>query len=57
MANIGKYFKIVIGLLVTALGLNACIYFWPNLWDLMKGAVGPVVVLIGLLILAVAALD
>lgn len=55
--NIGKYFKIVLGLLISIVGIYGCLFFWPSLWILIKGAVGPFVILIGLLVIAIAALD
>ena len=57
MADVGKAFKLVLGLLITVIGVQGCIYFWPYLWDLMKAAIGPFVILVGLLILAISALD
>ncbi len=55
--NPGKYFKMVLGLLIAVVGIYGSLYFWPNLWTLIKGAVGPVVILVGLLIIAMSALD
>ena len=52
-----KYLKIVFGLLLIVGGGYLTIYFWERFWYLLEGIVGPVVILIGLLILALVAFD
>ena len=44
-----KYFKVLLGLVLIIAGIYGCIYWWPELKDLIKGFVGPFIVLIGLL--------
>ncbi len=55
--KISKALKVVVGLLLVIAGIYGIIRFWPHVWDLLKGGVGIVVLLIGLIVLAIGFLD
>lgn len=46
--------KVVLGLGFLILGLLACFGFWEDLWALIRGFLGPVLLLVGIVFLAVA---
>ena len=47
--SIKKCFKIILGLLLIIAGAYGCIRWWPQLLTLIMGAIGPIVILIGLM--------
>jgi len=52
-----KGVKILVGLLVIALGLLSYYWWWPELWLVFKGVLGLFVALIGLVILLIGISD
>ena len=50
--KIEKAMKVVFGLLIGAIGLWISVWQWEDLFPLIQGAAGPIIGLIGLLILA-----
>lgn len=55
--NIGKYLKIVSGLLLIAIGGYTYTFFWQQLVDLIKGGFGLVLILLGILAILMGATD
>ncbi len=47
--SLKKCFKIILGLLLIMAGVYACIRWWPHLLSLIMGAIGPIVILVGLM--------
>lgn len=47
-------FKVVLGLVFLVLGILALIRWWPALLILIKGCIGPFLILAGLITLAIA---
>jgi len=52
-----EIFKIMLGLLVIIVGTYGIIYWKWHVWNLFKGALGPFIFLIGLLILIIGMSD
>ena len=46
---IKKFFKVVFGLLLITAGVFCCIRWLPQLLSLIMGAIGPIVILVGLM--------
>ena len=55
--RVKKLLKLLVGLLIVTGGVWLTVTFWQNFVGLFKEWVGPVVVLIGLFVLLLAALD
>ena len=47
--SLKKWFKIMLGLLLIIAGVYGCIRWWPQLLSLIMGAIGLIVILIGLM--------
>ena len=47
-------FKVILGLVFLALGIGAIISWWPELFMLIKGCIGPFLILAGIITLAIA---
>jgi len=50
-------FKVILGLLVMIVGAYGIIYWRWHVWELFKGALGPSIFLVGLLILLIGMSD
>ncbi len=50
----GKLVKILIGLVLCLIGVFAIILCWSDVWTLIRGAIGFLLILAGLLFFAVA---
>lgn len=46
---IKKFLKVVFGLLLIMAGVYGCIRWWPQLLSLILGAIGIIVILVGLM--------
>ena len=46
--------KMLIGAVIVVLGLLLCLRWWPSLRELIKGCLGPMLILIGLVVIAIA---
>jgi len=46
---IKKFLKVVFGLLLIMVGVYGCIRWWPQLLSLILGAIGIIVIFIGLM--------
>jgi uncharacterized membrane protein HdeD (DUF308 family) len=46
--------KIILGIVFIVLGLVALIRWWPSLWMVIKGCVGPFLILAGIITIAIA---
>ncbi len=44
-----KFFKVTFGLLLIIAGICSCIRWWPQLLSLIMGAIGPIIILVGLM--------
>ena len=55
--SIKKCLKIILGLLLIIVGIFGCIRWWPHLLTLIKGAIGPFVILIGLMFVFIGLSD
>lgn len=54
-SNTGKMaIKIIIGMILVILGLIALIRWWPNLLIIIKGCIGLIFILAGVITLAIA---
>jgi hypothetical protein len=51
---LGTIFKVLLGLVFLALGVLAVIGWWMQLKDLIKGCIGPFLILAGIITLAIA---
>ena len=51
---ISTIFKVLLGLVFLALGVMAIVVWRYNLWALIKGCIGPFLVLAGVITLAIA---
>ena len=49
--GLGKIVKILIGIVLIVVGLGSYYYWWPELLVLVKGGLGAVVALIGLVVI------
>ena len=49
-----KLLKVVLGLVILAGGVFLCWHWWHHLRDLIKGAIGPFLILVGLITIAIA---
>ena len=56
-SKIKKALMGVIGVLILIGGIYICIWQWENLWPLIQGITGPVVILIALFVLLLAGLE
>lgn len=54
MGALTKILKVLIGLVLVALGAVSYYWWWPFLWELVKGALGLVIIGIGLLVILIA---
>ncbi len=54
---IKKTFKVLFGLVLVIVGIYGCIRWWPHLLTLIKGAIGPFVILIGLMFVIIGLSD
>ena len=52
--NAKSAFKILFGVIILVAGLFLCVRLWPNLLSLIKACLGPMLVLVGLVIIAIA---
>lgn len=55
--SIKKCFKIILGLLLIIVGVFGCIRWWPQLLSLIMGAIGPIVIIIGLMFVFIGLSD
>jgi len=55
--NIGKWIKVIGGLLLIAIGMYSYILWLPQLMDFIKGGLGIVLILVGLLAIAIGSVE
>jgi len=48
------FLKMLIGAVVFLVGIYLCIKWWPSLLQLIKGCLGPMLMLIGFVVIAIA---
>lgn len=53
MGFLSKFWKILLGVVLIGLGVLSYFYWWPELLTLIKGGLGLVLALIGLIFLVV----
>ncbi len=46
--------KVLLGIVFLALGVTAILKWWPNLWLIITGCIGPFLILAGIITLAIA---
>lgn len=56
-SKIKKALMSVIGILILIGGIYICIWQWEDLWPLIQGVTGPVIILIALFVLLLAGLE
>ncbi len=54
MSGLTKFIKVLLGLVLIVLGVVSYAWWYPALWTLFKGALGLVVIGIGLLVILIA---
>ncbi len=55
--NAGKWMKIVGGLLMIALGLYSYSFWLPQLIEFVKGGLGIVLIMLGILVVAIGSVE
>ena len=56
-SKIKKALVSVVGVLILIGGIYLCVWQWENLWPLLQGLAGPVVIMIALFVLLLAGLE
>ena len=55
--RIKKALTTIVGILILVGGIYICVWQWEDLWPLIQGVTGPVLILIALFVLLLASLE
>jgi len=53
-AMVKTILKFILGIVFVVVGILLAVYWWTNLWNLIKGCAGLFLVLVGLITIAIA---